>query len=127
MLHNVLTSGAGRTLGGEFLQIFNGASGFQDAILPTTHFVTAVQVCENNRRIKGMRLWGRRLDSSGVPTGEPLLGEFKRTNCGAKDWAEKVGCGDDLIALGLRANYYGNLPGSETSSSGITLLCGKVK
>jgi hypothetical protein len=126
-LNNILSSGAGRTLGGEFLQLFNGSTGFKYAKLPADHFVTAVQTCVNNNRIKGVRLWGQRLGTSGLPTGNSRQVDFTRTNCGSKDWAEKVACGEEKVAVGARANYYGNYTGSKTSFSGITLLCAKLK
>jgi hypothetical protein len=126
-LNNILSSGAGKTMGGEFLRLFNGATGMKYATLPTDYYITAVQACVNNNRIKGLRVWGTKLDANGLPTGALVSAEFQRTNCGANDWAEKVSCGAEKVAVGARANYYGNFTGSKTTFSGITLHCGKTK
>jgi hypothetical protein len=74
----------------------------KDADLGSDQYVTAVQVCVTNDKIKGVRIWGARLleDGSLQPISQP--GEYKRTNCKG-NWKTKVSCPSGKIATGVRA------------------------
>jgi hypothetical protein len=83
-------------------------SSLEKAAIGKDHALVAVQVCTNgandtsNRKIKGLRIWGRRMTSQGK-WGTQATAEFKRPNC--QTWETKVSCATDTFAHRLRAYY----------------------
>jgi hypothetical protein len=90
------------------------------------HLVTAIQVCTNqaqdvnDRKLKGVRLWGRRPGASGT-WGAEVAVSFERPHC--RIWAPKVFCLTDYYGTGLRAYYVSERKGF----SGLALRCTKLK
>lgn len=85
------------------------------------HYISAVQVCLNGNKIKGVRLWGKMLNPSGDPRNEKEV-QYSRPNCLGM-WSNKVACGPDKVATGVRAHYVYSFQGF----SGISLRCAKVE
>ncbi len=100
----------------------NDTSNRQEAVLPGGYFITSVQICDNNkssnvRELKGLRVWGHKLDNSGRPIQPVGPVEVKKSNC--KKWRTKVSCPTGQIAHSYRS--YPN------RNSSIALVCAKVE
>ncbi|MEZ5652880.1 MAG: hypothetical protein R3E87_20275 [Burkholderiaceae bacterium] len=67
----------------------------------------AVLVCETNDRIKGVPPWGKKLSSTGTPTGTEIQREFKRTNFGNDDCDKRVSRASLKATTGVRGNDTG--------------------
>ncbi len=84
---------------------------------------TAVQVCVNNDKIKGIKLWGvdiKKDATLGTKTYEDVA---TRKNCKASNWADKVSCGNNKIIAKFRFHY----KSTKSGFSGIAIQCGKIK
>lgn len=88
-------------------------------------YITSVQVCINNDRIKGIRLWGKLLSPNGTPKNEHN-DQFSLPNCMGK-WRERVSCGDDKVATGMRLYYTTDHFVHDYGFSGIALRCARVE
>jgi hypothetical protein len=88
-------------------------------------YITSVQVCLNNDRIKGIRLWGKVLSPNGTPKNEHD-DQFALPNCMGK-WKDRVSCGPDKIATGMRFYYTTDHFVHHYAFSGISLRCAKVE
>lgn len=65
--------------------------------------ITSLQVCINNQKVKGVRIWGANFDNDGKPKNDSaIFSEFKRPNCGSNQWVQKVSCPAGKVAVGLR-------------------------
>jgi hypothetical protein len=99
--------------------VHSETSSMKSAELPEGYFLTSVQVCDDEKgasfEIRGVRVWGHRLDASGRPISPIGPKEFTRTGC--KKWRDKVSCPSGTIAHSLRAY----------SSNAISLVCSEVK
>lgn len=85
-----------------------------------------VQVCTTDKnkatdnKLKGVRVWARSIEykKKVVLKTESAAYEAKHTGC--KKWHPAVACGDDKIAVGVRAHY------ATSNFFGIALICRKV-
>jgi hypothetical protein len=88
------------------------------------NYATAIQVCttgakdSEDRRIKGIRLWGASVGADGKLTHNEAPAEFELPNCAI--WSAKSACGHGEIVTGIRGIYR-----KEGTSyfSGISLRC----
>lgn len=76
----------------------------QEATLPDGAFVTGLQICTNGKdgsdsRMKGMRVWGARLDASANLSSIADPVSFERPNC--KRWENRVSCPTGTIATSV--------------------------
>ncbi|MCP5265895.1 MAG: hypothetical protein H6934_07270 [Burkholderiaceae bacterium] len=83
---------------------------------------TAVQVCVNNNRIKGVRLWARRVRSDGSLDPAETSDEYKRTNCASNGWKARLSCGSGKAIQGLRFHSFDG-----HSYSGIGIACASIR
>jgi len=85
--------------------------------LPEGYLLSSAQVCtdKNDHELKGVRIWGHKLDPSGRPITPTGPQEFTRDGC--KKWGEKVSCATGTIAQSIR--YY--------APAGISLVCSKAE
>ncbi len=113
------SSGIGTTL--ESREVKLGSSSVETVDVGDSHYITAVQVCTNNNKIKGVRIWGRSLKNDGALNVAEIKSEYELPNCNG-NWGAKVSCGDEKIATGIRAHAKEPWNGF----SGLTLRCGKV-
>lgn len=118
---NTLSSDDPRNAGSPDLKVGanNVSRSNKTANVGSDHYVTAVQVCVNNDKIKGVRLWGKTLTPAGLPNREKD-DEFTRANCNGK-WQTKVSCGPEKVATGLRAYR------AKNSFGGLALRCSKIE
>lgn len=63
--------------------------------LPAGYVLTGLQICDNGQTgwgkdLKGIRVWGHKLDSNGRPTEPTGPVEEKRTGC--EKWHQKIAC-----------------------------------
>lgn len=86
---------------------------------------TAIQVCVNNDRIKGVRLWGKVVNQDGSLGANERQAEDKRTNCGANDWAARVACGPEKAISAVRLHKRAD--GSSQSFSGVSIACSRIR
>lgn len=99
-----------------------------DLSLDDDHYVTALQVCTSgqnnpdNRRIKGLRIWGARLGSQGQLVGSSEMHEERRTNC--SQWYPRLECPVGQVAVGLRG--YFDSRRSDPFFTGLAMRCGRV-
>ena len=102
--------------------------GTGDALSQTTQvsvaantWVHAVQVCNNRRnsnyRLKGIRLWGARINDDGTLTTDHNSDTESHSNC--SDWAPRRACPSNQLATGVVV--LANEAGGE-DRSGITAL-----
>jgi hypothetical protein len=90
------------------------------------HLVTAVQVCTNNRpepdqrKIKGVRFWGRRATAAGTWDTAEQSGSFERPHC--RFWEARRDCPNNHFATALRGYYVDRSRGY----AGIALRCTKL-
>lgn len=91
--------------------------------------VSAIAICLNDKkvsdkeRLKGIRLWGRRVDASTKQlTVENGPSEARRNNCA--DWQTKVSCNGDELVASVRLHY--GYDGNNGFVRGIQLGCRKV-
>jgi len=71
--------------------------------------VRGVRVCTNNKdnhRLKGIRLYGAKVNKNGTLTIQTGYDEFKRTNC--KAWHKPVYCPSNMVATKLIVEYSGD-------------------
>jgi hypothetical protein len=98
---------------------YSETSNMKTAELPAGYFLTSVQICDDEKgqsyEIRGVRVWGHKLDASGRPISPIGPVEFTRSGC--KKWRDKVSCPSGTIAQSVRAY----------SSSAISLVCSKVE
>lgn len=93
----------------------------------TDHYITAVQVCLNNtddaakRKIKGLKVWGARIDSSGKLQYDKEANSHELPNC--YGWSSIVSCPDGKVATGIRAHWVSGKAGF----AGIALYCAGLK
>lgn len=108
-------------LGTKSIGTFNS----ETAELGDGNFITSIQVCTNSKpnnteeeEIKGLRVWGSRLETNGSlsPNGSPI--EFKLPNC--SKWHTKVSCDAKSVASGFRGYY------SQKGFSGIAMRCNEI-
>ena len=100
---------------------------FWDISLQTDHYITAIQVCLNNKkdaskkRIKGLKLWGAsfNLDGSLKMSSTPRVHTLP--NC--KSWQPKVACPAGQIAIGIKGFYVSNTIGF----AGLALRCASLQ
>lgn len=70
------------------------------------HYANAIQVCTNGnkntakRKIKGARLYGKRMNSKGQLYGPETVSSFQRPHC--KTWERRVACPVGQVITGLR-------------------------
>lgn len=84
--------------------------------------ITSIQVCLNNDKIKGARVWGADFDAQGNPRRDDAIqSEFKRPNCGNNGWQPRRTCPGNQVAVGLR------LENSAKGFSGMSLICADFK
>lgn len=84
--------------------------------------VTSIQVCLNNDKIKGARVWGADFDAQGNPRRDhAIYSEFKRPNCGNNGWQQRRTCPGNQVAVGLR------LENGAKGFSGMSLVCADFK
>ena len=83
---------------------------------------TAVQVCLNNDKIKGIRLWGVHVNKDASLGNNAAKTEVKRKNCKSNGWAKKVSCAKNKIITNMRFHY----KKKQTGFSGISIQCGKI-
>lgn len=91
--------------------------------------VRSLQVCMNrhDNRIKGVRVWGARIDRNGrAVADDDIEGEFQRLNCHA--WVWRRDCPSGEVAVGIRVRYgYAHDTVSGTthlgSATGMELIC----
>jgi hypothetical protein len=99
--------------------VHSETSNLKSAELPEGCFLTSVQICDDDKgtsfEVRGVRVWGHKLDESGRPISPTGPVEFTRTGC--KKWRDKVSCPSGTIAQSLRAY----------SSNAISLVCSKVE
>lgn len=93
--------------------------------LGANEFITALQVMTNDKndpsdkKVKGIRVWGRILDRRDGSLGaEQGPSEDRLPN--GKDWANKVSCPQGEVATGIKV-YHGHF-----GARGIALACKKV-
>lgn len=80
----------------------------KEATLPDGAFVTGLQVCTNGKpgaesKLKGLRLWGARLDNAARFTAVTEPAAFERTNC--RHWEARVNCPAGTIATGVAVKH----------------------
>lgn len=84
--------------------------------------ITSIQVCLNNDKIKGARVWGADFDAQGNPRrDDAIYSEFKRPNCGNNGWQQRRTCPGNQVAVGLR------LENGAKGYSGMSLVCADFK
>ncbi len=79
-------------------------SGKKDATLPDGAFITSVQICSNGKsgaesRLKGVRIWGSKLDAAAHFTALADPVTMERPNC--KTWENRVSCPAGTVATSL--------------------------
>ncbi len=94
--------------------------------VPKDHYVTAIQVCTNDKsdaktKIKGLRVWGARINAAGRLVHSGSKYEKKLNNC--KKWQSKVSCSDSRVATGVKLHYGSDKVGF----SGMSIACSKLK
>ena len=94
----------------------------KEAKLPLGYFITSLQICDNgktgtSKKLKGLRIWGHKLDAAGRPIQPTGPVEVKKAQC--KKWRQKVSCPTGKIAHSYRSYPYRN--------SAIALVCAKVE
>lgn len=83
-----------------------------------THHMTALRVCVNNEKIKGLMVWGRAIQPNGKLSAAEVQDKFELPNC--KDqWQEKIECGEGKVITGIRAHYKNAAKGF----SGLAIRC----
>lgn len=82
-----------------------------------THHMTALRVCTNNDKIKGLQVWGRFIRKDGTLSEETGPDSFVRKNC--SEWGERVACGENKVITGVRAYY----KSKEKGFSGLAIRC----
>lgn len=99
----------------------------RSATVGAYRYVTKVQVCTNpdhnsneTARLKGIRLWGARLNADGSLSAIGGAHEAKRTNC--TSWRAARSCPAGQVAVGLRGYH-----DSSGSFKGIELQCAPMK
>lgn len=86
----------------------------------TETYVSAVQVCtRTGSKVKGLRVWGRKLNRSTGALASVGRVEDKRPNCNT--WETKQSCPTGKVATEIKANYTGYLGGN--TFQGISLVC----
>ena len=90
------------------------------------HYVTAIQVCTNDKsdaktKIKGLRAWGARINAAGNLVSDNRKYEDKLNNC--KKWHDKVSCGAGRVATGFKLHYASDKVGF----SGMSIACSQLK
>lgn len=98
----------------------------QEARVKDNEVITAIQVCTNGKkteqsRIKGLRVWGATVSSTGTLSisGTGRGDDLERLNC--SDWSTRSSCPPGQIVTGLRGHATG------VSFSGIAIQCSPVK
>lgn len=81
----------------------------------TETYIRGVQVCTNLSRIKGLRVWGSKLDRSTGALSNVARDQDTRTNCGM--WGKKYYCPAGQIATQIKVSV--NAP----DYTGIALAC----
>lgn len=85
--------------------------------------ITSLQVCTNNQKIKGVRIWGAEFDAQGkLKYDDGIKDEFKRTNCKSDGWQQRVTCPAGQIAVGLRVENSAKVEGDGLTYKGFTGL-----
>lgn len=120
---NRLQDGGSKTVGLPVLAktatMSYGPTSTQKTTVGQTHHLTALQVCVNNDKIKGIRTWGKTIKADGtLSVKETYDPSFELPNC--KDqWKSKVSCGEGKVVTGIRAHYkYAN-----KGFSGLAIRC----
>jgi len=90
------------------------------------HYVTAIQVCTNDKsdaktKIKGLRAWGARINVKGKLVPDNQKYEEKLTNC--KKWRNKISCSDGRVATGFKVHY----DSDKVGFSGMSIACSALK
>ncbi len=84
--------------------------------------ITSIQVCLNNDKIKGVRVWGADFDAQGNPRRDDAIhSEFKRPNCGNNGWQQRRTCPGNQVAVGAR------FESGAKGFSGLSLICADFK
>ena len=79
-----------------------------------------IQVCEsrNSKRIKGIKVYGDRINADGTTTYHPAISTDELANC--KTWKQDVLCPTGTLSTGLVVHYeQGNMP----AATGLQLVC----
>lgn len=96
----------------------------------TETYIRGIQVCLNNSVIKGLRVWGSKLNRTNGSLTNVAQKEDKRFNC--SKWKTKYFCPAGHIATQIEANHDGGtgLPNYATRTGsgyrGIKLVCREV-
>ncbi len=97
------------------------------ALLNADLYVTAIQVCTTDKkntaenRIKGIRVWGARINKEGQFEASDKMVEAKLTNC--SQWRTKRSCTSGSVAIGYSVYHERQDYGALT---GIKLQCAKL-
>ena len=109
------------------LHLKDGWSGSMEEVdVGANHFITGIKVCTNDKdsskaKIKGIKLYGARLNSDGSLTQNSTPATFSRNNC--KEWHSKVSCPSGQVVDGIRG-YYND---KKYGFSGIAIHCSSIK
>jgi hypothetical protein len=85
-----------------------------------------LQVCNNandNKRLKGLRIWGDRINSDGSTTYIPNSDEDTMPNCAR--WRTSVLCGPGYAATGLVVHAT-NASGNNQQITGLQMICRRI-
>ncbi len=110
------------------LKLRDGAEGGTQSLdAGTSAYITAIQVCTNDRRdssdrkIKGVRAWSAALKADGTLLPNATPAAFERNNC--RQWHAKVSCAPGSVVTGVRG--HSNL--EERAFSGLSVRCTKLE
>lgn len=85
-------------------------------------WITGIALCMNHDRVKGWRIYGKRLDGAGnLVSPDTWESSPKRPNCHEGDWEKPVSCAEGEVATG--ADVYFSEGDEPRSWTGIRLRC----
>ncbi|MCP5265894.1 MAG: hypothetical protein H6934_07265 [Burkholderiaceae bacterium] len=107
-------------------QPYNALNAAMTVNIGADRVATAIQVCLNNDRIKGLRLWGKAVGRDGTLGNSERKSEARRNNCHDSGWSARVGCGTKKAISALR--FHKRSDGkNKWSFSGISIACSRIR
>lgn len=108
-----------------------GSGGYVDVDLGRGFHLNSLQACQNDRsneRVKGLRVWGRRIEvdaeAGEIDFREPNADEDALANC--RKWTEVVSCDSGQLASGLYAHFTDVGRWDREQIVGLQLVCRDV-